>query len=260
MFVYHKAKGIPSSSFTSKFDLFKLFLQGFPELYKVLFAPVVITMLYRCLPTRRGWKVKRGKRYMLLWTSKYSWIDCIIQTAVSTTFFKGIWKPSIGHNSIKNTNQHNLRLELGKHSKKLQSKCGGQNTSHLVTSDSHVYDLEAVLRELLNLGQWRCHKRYILYYNILPHVRTPFPSPSYHTYSVSSDQDSICMLTTPTNHPPHVPKSAKCHKPHPARAREPHVHTLAICKTHAQNQSTSNIPVHCECTAQSTYMNRSKLF
>lgn len=174
MFVYHKVKGIPLSSLSSKFDLFKLFLRGSPGLSKVLFAPVAITILYRCLSTGRGLEVKKGEKDMLLWSSKRSWKDYIIQWAVSTTFFKDIWKYFIGNNSIKNIPQHNLSLEPRKHSKRLQSKCGGQNTSYPVTSDSHVYDLEAVLRELLNLGQWRRHKLYAVLQHVIPH-KSPIP-------------------------------------------------------------------------------------
>lgn len=94
-------------------------------------------------------------------------------------------------------------------------------------------------------------------------MRAPFPLPSYHTYSVSSNQDSICMLTTPyppTSHPLHVLKSTKCRKSHPAKACKPHAHALATCEAHAENQSTSDVPVHCACTAQAACMSRPKLF
>lgn len=103
---------------------------------------------------------------------------------------------------------------------------------------------------------------YTLCYNILSHVRTPFPLPSYHTYSVSSNQDSICMLASPyppASHPLHVPKSAKCPKSHAAKACKTHARALATCEAHAENQSSSDVPVHCACTAQSTCMSQSKL-
>lgn len=52
------------------------------------------------------------------------------------------------------------------------------------------------------------------------------------------------------------PGPTTCHESRTTKACKPHAHVLVTCKAHAQNQSTSDVPVH----TQSTYMSQCKLF
>lgn len=119
-----------------------------------------------------------------------------------------------------------------------------------MTSDSHVYDF---LREVLNLGQMKVPGKLD---TVLKHL-TPFKNLVPFTFLlhiVSANHDSLCMLTTP--YPYVSPSPTVCHKSHTTKARKPHARVLITRKAQAQNQSTSDMPVH----SQSTYRSQSKLF
>lgn len=155
MFVYHNVKGIPS--FTSKSDIFKflLILHSCPGLFKVFFAPAAVITSYKRLPTRKGWKVRKGKD-VLQWTSKQSWEHRITRSTLSTTFSKDIRKLFLGKNSIKTIPLHsNLRATVKAWQK--NSKANTETKTHQVPwlLTAMFTALVAFLTEVLYLGQMR---------------------------------------------------------------------------------------------------------
>lgn len=184
MFVYHNVKGIPSPSFTSESEIFKLLLilHSSPGLFKVFFALAAVTILYKCFPTRKGWKGRKGK-VILQRTSKQSWKHCIMQSTLSTTFSKDIQKLFWGNNSSETIHLHNLS-NCKSMAKKLQSKHRIQNTSSPMTADSNVHDLGGFLREVLCLGQMMVSICRVLCCSVLPHslhlpTNTRYPLSAY---------------------------------------------------------------------------------
>lgn len=118
-----------------------------------------------------------------------------------------------------------------------------------MTSDSHVYDF---LKEVLNLGQMKVPgkldtvlKHLIPFKNLVPFT--------FLLHIVSANHDSLCMLTTPYPYGSHALNASKSHT---TKACKPHARMLITRKARAQNQSTSDMPVH----SQSTYRSQSKLF